>query len=99
MRHTVVSRRVPPLPFAPPNIGAELVAKEVDLRNRAGGRVAALLPVHYGGHPCDMQTLLEVAATFDLALVEDAAHALPAWSQGGMVGDITHPTVRRAVAF
>jgi dTDP-4-amino-4,6-dideoxygalactose transaminase len=61
----------------------------------------AILPVHYAGHPCEMDDLLAIAARDGLAVVEDAAHALPASFRGvpvGSVGEADGP-VRRAVAF
>ncbi|MBC7225265.1 MAG: DegT/DnrJ/EryC1/StrS aminotransferase family protein, partial [Anaerolineae bacterium] len=50
------------------------------------GRVKALLPVHLYGHPCDMDALREIARAYDLAIVEDAAHALPAKYKGRLIG-------------
>jgi dTDP-4-amino-4,6-dideoxygalactose transaminase len=35
----------------------------------------AMIPVHYGGHPCDMDQLMEVARRRDLVVIEDAAQA------------------------
>ncbi|MBN1678934.1 MAG: DegT/DnrJ/EryC1/StrS family aminotransferase [Anaerolineae bacterium] len=55
-------------------------------------RTRALLPVHYGGHPADMDALLTLARAHDLRIVEDAAHALPAVYRGrriGTIGDLT----------
>lgn len=55
-------------------------------------RTKAIIPVHYGGQPCEMNPILELAAKYKLKVVEDAAHALPAIYQGknvGTVGDIT----------
>lgn len=47
------------------------------LRNRrTGRRVAALLPVHILGHPCDMATILEEAGAAGLPVVEDATESL-----------------------
>ena len=40
------------------------------------GRVAAILPVHQMGMPCDMNAILEIAAEFNLPVVEDAACAI-----------------------
>lgn len=58
----------------------------------SGGRLRALLPVHFGGQLCDMLGLEEVAREFGLALLDDAAHAFPA-SRGGVsvgrIGDAT----------
>ena len=41
------------------------------------GRPAAVLPVHFSGVPCDMEAIWDLAREFDLAVVEDAAHAFP----------------------
>ncbi len=55
-------------------------------------RTKAIIPVHFGGQPCDMNPILEIAETYKLKVVEDAAHALPAAYKGktiGSLGDIT----------
>ncbi|RMH04824.1 MAG: DegT/DnrJ/EryC1/StrS family aminotransferase [Nitrospirae bacterium] len=55
-------------------------------------KTKAILPVHFAGHPCDMVPLLELARSRNVYVIEDAAHALPAWYQGvmvGAIGDIT----------
>lgn len=36
-----------------------------------------LLPVHYAGQPCEMETIERLARAADVAVVEDAAHCLP----------------------
>lgn len=48
----------------------------------------AILPVHFGGHPCDMQPLLQMARSRGCKVIEDAAHALPARYRGQMVGTL-----------
>jgi dTDP-4-amino-4,6-dideoxygalactose transaminase len=51
----------------------------------------AIIAFHYGGHPCRMGALLELAERHGLALIEDAAHAPGARWDGrmcGTVGDI-----------
>lgn len=57
-----------------------------------GGRLRALLPVHYGGQPCDMAALQAIAAEHGLFLLDDAAHALPASRDGRQVGAMGCPT-------
>lgn len=55
-------------------------------------KTKAIIPVHFGGQPCDMEPILEIARRHKLYVVEDAAHALPASYQGkkvGTIGDIT----------
>jgi dTDP-4-amino-4,6-dideoxygalactose transaminase len=55
-------------------------------------RTRALLPVHFGGLPAELEPLRQIARHHGLRLVEDAAHALPARHGGQLVGsggDIT----------
>lgn len=55
-------------------------------------RTKAIIPVHFGGQPCDMDEIMELAKKYNLKVIEDAAHALPAWYKGrkiGTIGDIT----------
>lgn len=58
-------------------------------------RTRAIIPVHYAGLACDMTSLLELAGRHDLAIIEDAAHALPTTHHGHLIGSL--PT--RATAF
>jgi perosamine synthetase len=51
-------------------------------------RTKVIMPVHFAGHPCAMDRLLSVATEYELKVVEDAAHALPAADHGRMVGAI-----------
>jgi dTDP-4-amino-4,6-dideoxygalactose transaminase len=55
-------------------------------------RTKALIPVHFGGHPADMDPLLALARERGLRVIEDAAHAIGARYRGrpvGSLGDIT----------
>ncbi len=59
--------------------------------------VRAILPVHFAGHPCDMDRLLSIARQYNLKIVEDAAHAAGAarhldgrgMTRIGTIGDLT----------
>ena len=56
-------------------------------RNRATGRrIRAIVPMHTFGHPVDMDTLVDVAGEFGLAIIEDAAEALGSRYKGRHVG-------------
>jgi len=49
-------------------------------------RTKAIMPVHYAGHPADLDPLFEVANEHGIEIVEDAAHAAPTYYHGVMVG-------------
>lgn len=68
------------------NVDPRRVADAIETARREGLKVRALLPVHLYGHPCDMNPLMDLAREYGLAVVEDAAHALPASHEGRRVG-------------
>jgi dTDP-4-amino-4,6-dideoxygalactose transaminase/lipopolysaccharide/colanic/teichoic acid biosynthesis glycosyltransferase len=55
-------------------------------RLNCGYRLKAILPVHLYGHPCEMDSLLEIARERRLVVIEDAAHSLPATYKGRSIG-------------
>jgi dTDP-4-amino-4,6-dideoxygalactose transaminase len=67
------------------NIDPERVAAAVTSRTRA------ILPVHFAGHPAELDPLREIASHHRLALVEDAAHAFPARYRGRWIGSGDNP--------
>ena len=48
--------------------------------------VKAIIPVHLGGHPCDMDNIKLKAESLKLKVLEDAAHAIPTRYKGRLVG-------------
>jgi len=75
------------------NLNPEAIRQVLErLVNHGNVRVRAILPVHLYGHPCDMDALLRVAAEHELAVIEDAAHALPAKYKGRMIGSLAGTT-------
>jgi dTDP-4-amino-4,6-dideoxygalactose transaminase len=46
-----------------------------DVASRITPRTRAIMPVHYGGRACDMDSLVELAHANDVLVISDAAHA------------------------
>ncbi len=69
---------------------------EADTYNMDPRRVAeaitehtrAIIPVHFGGQPCDMDAINTLARTHDVEVIEDAAHAHGSCYQGRKCGSL-----------
>lgn len=51
-------------------------------------KTKAIIPVHIAGLSCDMDPILEIAGRHDLAVIEDAAHAIETEYKGRKIGTI-----------
>ncbi len=82
------------------SLGATIVFAEVDpdtmcidprdIEHRITKRTKAIVPVHYCGHPCDMDPIMEVANRHGVKVIEDVSHAHGALYKGRLVGTIGH---------
>ena len=83
------------------NLGATVVFAEsdpatlcidpADIEGRISDRTKAIVVVHYLGHPCDMDPIMEIARKHNLLVMEDCAHTPSAEYKGrkaGSIGDI-----------
>ena len=55
-------------------------------------RTKAIIPVHFGGIPCDMDRIMSIAKLFQLKVIEDAAHALPSYYNNTIIGSFSDIT-------
>lgn len=61
------------------------------LINKSTGRIVrAIMPVHFLGHPVDMDPLMELADRYKLAVVEDACESLGSAYKGRPTGRLGH---------
>ena len=63
-----------------------------DAAKRITPRTKAIIPVHIGGQPCEMDEIHVLAQKHGLRVIEDAAHALPSNYHGKRVGQISEFT-------
>lgn len=62
-----------------------------DILEKISDKTKAITVVHYGGYPCDMEAIMEIADDHNLKIIEDAAHAPGAEYDGkkcGTFGDV-----------
>lgn len=50
----------------------------------------AIVPVHYSGIACEMDTILDIAEKYKLRVIEDAAHAFGSKYKGRLLGTLGH---------
>ncbi len=65
------------------NISVKSVKKLISKKTRA------IVCVHYGGLPCDMDELRKISKRNKIILIEDAAHALGAKYKGKSIGNLS----------
>ncbi|MBI3978493.1 MAG: DegT/DnrJ/EryC1/StrS family aminotransferase [Chloroflexi bacterium] len=58
----------------------------LDVERKITPRTRAIVAVHWGGYPCDLDELNRVAHKYGVKLIEDAAHALGATYKGRRIG-------------
>lgn len=63
-----------------------------DAVRRTTPRTRAVIPVHFGGQPCEMARIHELSAELGLHVIEDAAHSLPATYHGANIGTLSELT-------
>ena len=70
------------------------------ISNRITPRTRAIVPVHLGGLPCNMDAIWSLARSHGLSVIEDAAHAIGSHYHGVAIGDATSSDHRSdAVAY
>jgi len=67
------------------NLDPELVERAITPRTRA------IIPVHFAGHPVELDPIYDLAQRYGLTVIEDAAHALPARYRGRWIGSAGNP--------
>jgi dTDP-4-amino-4,6-dideoxygalactose transaminase len=63
------------------------------VRELVNEKTKAIICVHYGGLPCDMDELQAIAREYNIPIIEDAAHALGATYKGKPIGSISDFTM------
>ena len=76
------------------DIDSNTMNMDVDhVRQLMNVNVKAIVCVHYGGLPCDMDELQTIADEWDIPIIEDAAHAVGAKYKESDIGSISDYTI------
>jgi perosamine synthetase len=76
--------------------GAELVWADIDpwtgnldpldVERKITSRTKAIIPIHWGGYPCELDEFRRISQKYGIPIVEDAAHAFGATYHGKPIG-------------
>lgn len=58
----------------------------LDIEHRISKKTKAIISVHFGGYPCDMDEIHEIASKYNIPVIEDSSHALGASYRGKPIG-------------
>jgi len=64
----------------------------IEIEKKINQKTKAIIPVHYGGQPCDMDEINIIAKENNLKVIEDAAHALPSFYKNKKIGTLSDVT-------
>ncbi|WP_299702428.1 LegC family aminotransferase [uncultured Pontibacter sp.] len=59
----------------------------VTINSKTGNRIAACVPMHTFGFPCEIEQIAEICAKWNIPLVEDAAESLGSYYKGMHTGN------------
>jgi UDP-4-amino-4,6-dideoxy-N-acetyl-beta-L-altrosamine transaminase len=83
------------------NLSIDYLKKKLQKAKREKKLPKIIIPVHFSGHPCEMEEIKKLSRFYNFRIIEDASHALGAKYKGSKIGsckysDITvfsfHPT-------
>ncbi len=61
----------------------------LDVERKITEKTKAIIAVHWGGYPCDMDELNRIGRKYNIKIIEDAAHAFGASYHGHAIGSIS----------
>jgi len=64
-----------------------------DIEHRITAKTKAILCVHLGGNPCDLDEINDIGERHGIPVIEDAAHALGAFYKGKRIGSVSNFTM------
>lgn len=84
--HVILQCGATPI-FADINLDGNISVESI--KQKITEKTKAIIPVHWGGYPCDMDEINQLAKEHNIVVIEDAAHALGSKYKGRNIGTIS----------
>lgn len=75
------------------NLSVTMLERKLKQASARGRLPKLIVPVHFAGHPCDMEAIAALAKQYGCRVVEDAAHAIGATYDAHKVGACAHSDI------
>ena len=75
------------------NISVEALSEKLIKADKLGKLPKIVVPVHYGGQPCDMPAIHNLSKHYGFKIIEDASHAIGASYNTTKVGSCLHSDI------
>ena len=75
------------------NMSPELLAEKLEKAEREGQLPKVVVPVDFGGQPCQLKEIAHLSKRYGFQVLEDASHALGAEYYGAKVGSIAYSDI------
>ena len=75
------------------NLSIPALIAKLAAAKTAGKLPKAVMPVHFGGLSCDMETIAKLAKQYGFRVIEDASHAIGGEYRGRKVGDCSYSDI------
>jgi UDP-4-amino-4,6-dideoxy-N-acetyl-beta-L-altrosamine transaminase len=75
------------------NINIRELEKKLQIAKKRNKLPKVLIPVHFGGMPCDMEKIFKLSKKYKFKIIEDASHALGAKYKGKKIGSCKYSDI------
>jgi dTDP-4-amino-4,6-dideoxygalactose transaminase len=75
------------------NLSSQELAAKLARARASGALPKVIIPVHFGGLPCEMRQIHALSLEYGFRVIEDASHAIGARYEDGAVGDCRYSDI------
>ena len=75
------------------NMSVDALTQKLEESDKLGKLPKVVIPVHFAGQPCDMQSIYELSKRYGFKIIEDASHAIGSTYKKLKVGSCTYSDI------
>jgi UDP-4-amino-4,6-dideoxy-N-acetyl-beta-L-altrosamine transaminase len=75
------------------NISLERLAEKLAVAEKVGKLPKVIIPVHFCGQPCDMESIYALSQKYSFKIIEDASHAVGGKYKGETIGNCRYSDI------